>query len=203
MICAIVLAAGRSERMGAQKLLLPLRGQSVITRIVDELIGIPLQRIIVVVGRDAEPIQQALVGRVVTFVANPDPVGDMLSSVRCGLRALPKSCPAVLVALGDQPGVTSKLVGELIRAFREPTPDVETPGKQIVVPVHAGRRGHPLLFATRFRDELMTCYDGVGLHGLLAAHPDEVLEVEVSTATELEDMDTPEDYQQQLKSAAV
>jgi molybdenum cofactor cytidylyltransferase len=201
MICAIVLAAGRSERMGTQKVLLPWRGQPLISRVVDELLRSPLGQIIVVVGRDAELIQQALAGRAVTFVANPDPVGDMLSSVRCGLRALPATCEAVLVALGDQPGVTSKLVGELIRAFREPTPDVEMRGKQIVVPVHAGRRGHPLLFTARFRDEILTRYDEVGLHGLLTAHPDEVLEVEVSTATELEDMDTPEDYQRQLKGS--
>lgn len=201
MICAIVLAAGRSERMGTQKLLLPLGEKPVITRGVDELLHSPLQQIIVVVGRDAEQIQQVLAGRAATFVHNPDSAGDMLSSVRCGLRALPAPCEAVLVVLGDQPGITSRLVGELIRAFRGQTAEDGMPRRGIIVPTHAGRRGHPLLFAARFRDELLTRYDGVGLHGLLAAHPEELVELEVSTAAELEDMDTPEDYRRQLKSA--
>jgi molybdenum cofactor cytidylyltransferase len=107
MICAVVLAAGRSERMGTQKLLLPVCGQPLVARVVDELIAGPLQQIIVVVGRDAEQIQSALAGRAVTFVSNPDSQGDMLSSVRCGLRALPALCEAVLVVLGDHPGITS------------------------------------------------------------------------------------------------
>lgn len=244
MICAVVLAAGRSERMGTQKLLLPLRGQPVIAGIVDELLRSPLHRIIVVVGRDAEQIKLALsapaergvhaasghdtesaaklstavpgvatVKRAearapdaihsqsfdaVTFVRNPDPGGDMLSSVRCGLRALPTLCAAVMVVLGDQPGVTSQLVGSLIRAFQTQLLGNKTPNKSIILPIHAGRRGHPLLFDARFRDEILTSYDGVGLHGLLVAHPEAVVELEVSTAAELEDMDTPEDYQRHL-----
>jgi molybdenum cofactor cytidylyltransferase len=194
MICAVVLAAGRSERMGTQKLLLPVCGQPLIARIVDELIAGPLQQIIVVVGRDAEQIQSALAGRAVTFVSNPDPQGDMLGSVRCGLRALPALCEAVLVVLGDQPGITSELVAALIRAFRET-------GRGIVVPAHADRRGHPLLLATRFCDEVLTRYDGIGLRGLLGAHPDEILELEVSSAAALKDVDSPEDYRQFVKSA--
>jgi molybdenum cofactor cytidylyltransferase len=147
-----------------------------------------------VVGRDAEQIQSALAGRAVTFVSNPDPQGDMLSSVRCGLRALPALCEAVLVVLGDQPGMTSELVAALIRAFRET-------GRGIVVPAHASRRGHPLLLATRFCDEVLTRYDGIGLRGLLGAHPDEILELEVSSAAALKDVDSPEDYRQFVKSA--
>lgn len=200
MICAIVLAAGRSERMGPQKLLLPLGEKPVIARVVDELIASPLQQIIVVVGRDGERIQNALAGRAVTFLSNADPEGDMLSSVRCGLRVLPASCEGVLVVLGDQPGITSQSVGELIRAFHAPSPESRTPNKSIILPTHAGRRGHPLLFAARYREEILTRYDGIGLHGLLAAHPEAVAELEAGTAATLEDMDTPEDYQRQLRS---
>lgn len=200
MICAIVLAAGRSERMGMQKLLLRLGEKLVITRVVDELFNSPLHRIIVVVGRDAEQIQSALAGRAVTFVHNSDPNTDMLSSVRCGLSALPTLCKAVLLVLGDQPGVTSELVGSLIRAFHAPSPKSRTRNQSIILPTHAGRRGHPLLFDACYREEILTRYDGVGLHGLLAAHPEAVVELEVSTAAALDDMDTPEDYQRQLGS---
>jgi len=192
MIGAVVLAAGRSIRMGTQKLLLPLGGKPVVARVVDELVRSPLDPIVIVVGRDGPQIQQALPGRAVSFVENPDPEADMLSSVRCGLRALPASCEAVLVALGDQPGITHELVDDLIHAFRRT-------GRGIVVPAHEDRRGHPLLFAARFREELLTRYEGVGLRGLLEAHPDEILPVAVATARVLEDLDTPEDYQRQLQ----
>jgi len=193
MICAVVLAAGRSERMGTQKLLLSLGKRPVIACVVDELLRSPLYQILVVVGRDGEQIQSALAGSAVAFFSNPDPAGDMLSSVRCGLRALPDSCEAVLVVLGDQPGVTQGRITELVHAYHKSSCG-------IIVPTHAGRRGHPLLFAARYREEILTRHDGVGLHGLLAAHPEAVAELEVSTAAELEDMDTPEDYQRELRS---
>ena len=192
MICAMVLAAGRSSRMGRQKLLLPLGHKPIIARIVDELLLSPVQSIGVVVGCEGEKIKKALPGRDVTFVRNPDSEGDMLSSVRCGLHALPESCEAVLVALGDQPAINHELIGELIRGFRER-------GGEIVVPAHADRRGHPMLFAARFCDEVLTRYDGVGLRGLLDAHPDVVFKVLVPTASVLEDMDTPEDYERQRR----
>lgn len=195
MICALVLAAGRSERMGTQKLLLPLRGKPVIARIVDELQQSPLEETFVVVGRDGEQIQQALQGRAVTVVTNPDFTGDMLSSVRCGLRVIPNGCEALLVGLGDQPNLTAQLVANLIGAFQES-------GRGIIVPTHNGHRGHPLLIATHFRDEMLAHHDGIGLRGLLDAHPEAVFRLEISNAALLEDMDTPEDYRRQLRSKA-
>jgi molybdenum cofactor cytidylyltransferase len=195
MICAIVLAAGRSLRMGAQKLLLPLGGKPVIARIVDELQLSPLQETVVVVGRDSEKVQHALKGRALSFVTNPNFADDMLSSVRCGLRTVPSGCGAVLIVLGDQPNITSQLIGRLIRAFKKS-------GRGIIVPAHNGQRGHPLLIATRFRDELLSRHEGVGLRGLLDAHPQEVLRVEIADAAALEDMDTPEDYQRQSRTKA-
>jgi molybdenum cofactor cytidylyltransferase len=193
MIAAIVLAAGRSVRMGTQKLLLPIGDRPVITRIVDELLASPVDQIIVVVGAEAERIREALGNRAVTVVRNPEATGDMLSSVRCGLRAVPESGEAILVALGDQPGLTRGLVAELLRAFR-------STGRRIVVPVCAGRRGHPLLFAVSLKDEVLVKYDGVGLQGLLETHAAEVLECPVVSPAMLEDMDSPEDYER-LKSA--
>jgi CTP:molybdopterin cytidylyltransferase MocA len=111
----------------------------------------------------------------------------MLSSVRCGLRALPASCQGVLVVLGDQPSVTPGLVTALIAAFRDS-------GRGIVVPAWNGRRGHPMLLAARFREEVLRQHDGVGLRGVLSAHPEEVLEIDAGSPAVLDDMDTPEDY---------
>jgi len=190
MICAVVLAAGRSERMGTQKLLLPLGGKLVITRVVDELLRSPVEHVLAVIGRDGDQVRTALSDRPIQFVTNSAPASDMLGSVRCGLRALPAGCKAVLMAIGDQPGLSHQVVGEMIHCFRRDE-------SRIIVPMHAGRRGHPVLFSTRFCDELLSHHDGDGLRGLLAAHPEEILGLALSNASTLEDMDTLADYQRQ------
>jgi molybdenum cofactor cytidylyltransferase len=174
--------------MGRQKLLLPLGNKVVITRVVESIQSAPVDRIVVVVGRDREAIRTALQGREVFFVVNPDPEGDMLSSVRCGFGAVPDECEGVLIALGDHPTIRPTWIGELIQRYRQTS-------ASIVVPVHRGRRGHPILVAATFREEILSEYDGVGLRGLLQAHAGEVTELEVSTPEVLEDLDTPEDYE--------
>jgi len=192
MICAIVLAAGCSRRMGTQKLLLSFAGKTVIAHIVDEVLCSPVRQVLVVLREDDEGVAAALAGRKWKAVVNPDPDGDMLSSVRCGLRALPPGCTAVLAVLGDQPAITSGLIGEMTRALA-------TCGRGIVVPVHAGRRGHPLLFSSRYCEEILTGHEQVGLRGLLHSHPDELLELDVATPFVLTDMDQPADYLRELK----
>jgi molybdenum cofactor cytidylyltransferase len=187
MICAIALAAGRSRRMGAQKLLLPLRGRPVIAHVVDELLASPVHEVFVVIGPDGARLREALADRPVHVVVNPNTGDEMLGSVRRGLAALPEDCRAVVVALGDQPGVTRRVIGALIGAF-------EATGRGIVVPTHEGRRGHPLLFAAHYRDEVLSRYDGVGLRGLLRAHPDDIHEAPVGEHDILDDLDEPEDY---------
>ena len=186
MICAVVLAAGRSTRMATQKLLLPYRGRTIIGHVVDEVLGSRVDRTLVVTGEDQERVTASL-DRAVTFVPNPDPDGDMLSSVRCGVRAVPAGCDAVLILLGDQPAVTGEVIRSIVEARR-------LHGDSIIVPVYGGRRGHPILIPMRYAREVLTAHDGVGLRGLLMAHPDAVLEVPVDVAGVLEDIDTPEDY---------
>jgi molybdenum cofactor cytidylyltransferase len=192
MICAVVLAAGGSRRMGTQKLLLPFAGQTVIAHIVDEVRGGPVGRILVVVRKDDEGVSAALTGRTYSAVVNPHPDGDMLSSVRCGLAALPPECTAVLVVLGDQPAITSDLIGRMVATY-------QTCGRGIVVPTHNGRRGHPLLFSTRYRDEILAGHEQTGLRGLLQTHPDDVFELGTATPAVLADMDHPADYLRELR----
>ena len=189
MICAIVLAAGRSRRMGAQKLLLPLGDRPLVAWVVDVLLSSPVDQVIVVTGPEGRGVRDALAGRPVQFVANHDPEGEMLSSVRCGLAVLPAAAAGVLVALGDQPGIRAGVVAALVHRFEPAT-------RRIIVPTYGKRRGHPLLFASSYRAEILTQYDQVGLRGLLQQHPEDVLEVEVADAHILEDIDDPEDYQQ-------
>ena len=188
MISAVILAAGRSRRMGAPKLLLPLGGRPVIEHVADAVLASSVHDTWVVVSPESAGIRQALGGRGVQFVSNPYPEEGMLSSVRCGLRAVSRPSEAILVLLGDQPGLTAAIIERLIAVYR-------TAGKGLVLPTHGGRRGHPLLLDFRYRDEILSGYERTGLRGLLEAHLDAVAEVEMPMPAVLEDMDTPEDYQ--------
>jgi molybdenum cofactor cytidylyltransferase len=191
MICAVVLAAGLSRRMGVQKLLLPFGGKTVISHIIDQLLASTVDEVHVVVGHQAERISAELSGLAITIVKNPNYKSGMLSSVRRGLRNLPENCRAVMVVLGDQPSITTGLIDKMLQSFA-------TTEKSILVPLHKGKRGHPILFSSHYRDEIMTQYSDVGLRGLLHSHPDDVFEFDVSTASVLFDMDYPEDYQREL-----
>jgi molybdenum cofactor cytidylyltransferase len=191
MITAIILAAGRSRRMGTQKLLLPFGGRTVIGHIVGEILRSPIDRAIVVVGHDAAAVAEAVADPRVTLVPSDDPDGEMLVSVRSGLRAIPPACEGVIVALGDQPSITADLVGRMIAAFR-------TAAGGIIVPAYGGRPGHPILFAARYCEEVLTRYDEVGLRGLPRAHADDVFELAAASSAVLSDMDYPEDYRREL-----
>jgi len=190
MICAIVLAAGESRRMGVQKLLLPFGGTTVVGHIVSELNRSVVDTVIVVVGHDGDRVAEELSGRSVSIATNPNYKAGMLSSVRCGLDALPKQCDAVMVALGDQPAISAGLVDEMVQSFG-------STDKGILVPLYRGKRGHPILFSVGYRDEVLERYDDVGLRGLLRTHPDDVYELDVPTSAVLSDMDYPEDYQRE------
>jgi len=184
----MVLAAGQSRRMGTQKLLLPFQGQPLVARVVDELLRSPVDQVFVVVGNDRDSIAEALADRRVHFVTNTHGEEEMLYSVRCGLIAMPEESVAAMVALGDQPGITADVVAELVRSFHDTN-------RGIVVPTYKGKRGHPLLFAMHYRDEILTRHEGRGLRGLLDTHPQDVCELEVATVGILEDIDLPDDYQ--------
>lgn len=190
---AIVLAAGRSRRMGTCKVLLPVGGTTVLGRILGELSRCSLDETVVVVGRGAESVEAAVRRLGVSVTTNPDPGADMLSSVRCGLQAVSESCRALLIALGDQPRLRAETVDALFGAHAGEE-------RRIAVPVHGGRRGHPIVVSSSYRAEILTRYDDTGLRGLLREHAGEVVGVETEDPSVLLDMDTPEDYARERRA---
>jgi molybdenum cofactor cytidylyltransferase len=191
MICAIVLAAGESRRMGTQKLLLPWAGKTVIEQVVNQLQISRINHLWVVTGHDHDRLKQTLSDYPVKLIYNEDYRQGMLSSVRCGLKALPEDCTGVLVALGDQPSLQAHTVNLLLDQFMQ--------HPAIVLPVYQNRRGHPLLFSPAYCQKILTGYNSVGLRGLLQEHENDVLEVTVSSAAVLADLNTPDDYQEQTE----
>src|SRR5262245_20426761 len=138
-IAAIVLAAGQSSRMGAQKLLLPLGGWPLVAYAVAAACASAADPVLVVLGREAEQVAQALpVGRFM-LATNPDYASGMASSLRVGLDTLPEAVLGALILLGDQPLVTPSIVAALLdEARRSPN--------AIVAAAYAGKRGHPVYF---------------------------------------------------------
>jgi molybdenum cofactor cytidylyltransferase len=193
MIWAVVLAAGKSERMGSPKMLLPFGRKTLIEKVVAGVMKFPVDGILVVLGARRGEIERLLQSYPVNPVFNPDFEQGMLSSIRKGLEELPAEARAVLIVLGDQPWTPVSVVERLVSGF-------EREGKGIVLPVHRGRRGHPVLIDLKYKREIMALAPMVGLRQLLLRHPDDILEVPVRTPSVLKDIDHPEDFRRALKS---
>jgi molybdenum cofactor cytidylyltransferase len=185
VVTAVVLAAGRSSRMGDQnKLVVDVFGTPMIARVVDALLGSSVERVVVVTGHERERVEAALAGRGLTFVHNPDYATGMSTSLRAGVRALGPEVDAALVCLGDMPWIAPAHVDALIDAFQP----VE--GREICVPVYQGKRGNPVLFAARFFDEMSQLEGDVGARALIDAHAEVVFQVPVDQSGVLVDVDT-------------
>jgi molybdenum cofactor cytidylyltransferase len=191
IISAIVLAAGESHRMGQNKLLLPWRGRTVIESIVTALRECPLSEIIVVLGHDAERVRAVLERESVLFALNEHFAAGMLSSVQCGVRVTSPSADGLLIGLGDQPGLSARIVQPLLDAFAAQK-------GMIILPAYRGRRGHPLLVGSAWREEIFSLDPAIGLRQLLQRHADEVFLVEIPDEAVLQDLDFPEDYRRAL-----
>ncbi len=198
MITAIVLSAGQARRMGAQKVLLPYGETTVIEHITAAIKAGGADEIIAVTGHEGDRVARALSGSGVRIAYNEDYHGGMLGSVRCGIRAASAGSEAFLIAVGDQPSIRADVVRLLLDTFASMQ---EGPGT-IVVPTYSGKRGHPVIFSSCFRQEVLTRFDDVGLRGLLHAHPDAVREVPMETSGILRDMNVPEDYKKELDELA-
>ncbi len=192
MIAALVLAAGGSRRMGRPKMLLPLPGGTVLATVVSRLLAAPVDRIVVIVGHEAAAVRAGAGlpdDARVMVLDNPDWNEGLSSSLRRGLLACPEA-DALVVALGDQPGVDAEVVRRLVEAWRQ--------GARLAVPVQgrsgdgsASRAGHPVLFDRSLRGELLALTGDVGAREVLHRHWDEAARID---APGLPDLDTEEDY---------
>jgi molybdenum cofactor cytidylyltransferase len=196
MIAAIILAAGESRRMGFPKALLPCRIEggpetTFLGHLLDVFGSSTAAPILVVVGHDASRIREAVAGTGATIVLNERYADGMLSSIRAGLRTLGATndlrIEGALVHPVDTPAVTTETVNRVIEEFEE----TKAP---VVLPIHAGRRGHPVLFARRLFDEIEHAPDGVGARRVVWDHEGDLLEVEVRDPGIHRDVDTPEDF---------
>jgi molybdenum cofactor cytidylyltransferase len=184
---AIVLAAGLSRRMGRPKLLLEFKGRPVIRHAVERVIAAGLHPVLVVTGAEHDALARTLAGLEVQLAVNPTPESGQGSSVGVGVSALPAGTDAVLIALGDQPGVPAEVIPALIEALKQP-------GKAIAAPRYADGLGNPVLFGSSVFQELLALGGDRGARSVIERDPSRLAVVEVASPMP-QDIDTPEDYE--------
>ena len=188
MIVGIILSAGESKRMGTPKQLLPWGESIVLQRIIDVVAASKLSRIELILGHRADEIARRLtLPAKASLLLNEAYREGMDSSVKCGIRNAPAEAEAFMLLLGDQPFVEEAVIDHLIDAHR-------AGGRGITIPVYNGKGGHPVIFSSRYRTELLAIGEG-GAREVVKRHAEDVFEMPVDSANVLADMDTPQDYE--------
>jgi molybdenum cofactor cytidylyltransferase len=186
-VAAVVLAAGRSTRMGAvNKMLAEIGGKPLVRIAAEQALASRAKPVIVVTGHERERVEAALAGLPVKFVHNPDYAEGLGTSLRAGIAAVPADSDGAIVCLGDMPQVDSLLIDRLVAAF-----DPER-GALVVVPSINGRRGNPVVWSRRFFSDLMAITGDIGARHLIGQYAEAVVEVPVANDAALTDVDTPE-----------
>jgi molybdenum cofactor cytidylyltransferase len=186
-IAAVVLAAGRSSRMGGpNKLLAEIGGKPLVRIVVDAVLASRARPVVVVTGHQRDKVEAALAGLPVKFVHNPHFADGLGTSLKAGIAALPAEADGAIVCLGDMPQVDAALIDRLIGAF---DPDH---GALVVLPTIDGKRGNPVVWSRRFFPDLMAVEGDVGARYLIGRYTEAVAEVPLTGTAALTDVDTPE-----------
>jgi molybdenum cofactor cytidylyltransferase len=190
MIPALVLAAGKSTRMGRTKALLPLGDETFISRIVGTFRAAGVEDVVVVVGHDSERVAAALdrLDPPPRVVLNPDYESGQLSSILAGLRAVDRpGVTALLLTLVDVPLVSADTVRAVLMRYRaEAAP--------VVRPVNGSRHGHPVLIGRQLFPLLRAADPATGAKPIVRAHASAAGDVEVADEGSFTDIDTPAEY---------
>ncbi len=185
-IAALLLAAGKSSRMGENKMLAEVDGRPMVARTAQRLLASRARPIVAVVGNRAGEVDAALGKLPVERVTNPDFAEGLSTSLKRGLTALPADVDGVVVCLGDMPLIAGRDIDRLIAAFNP------LEGRAIIVPARRGRRGNPILWARQFFAEMMALSGDQGARKLIEEHADLVAEVEMENDAIFIDIDTPD-----------
>ena len=184
---AVILAAGRSTRMGGpNKLLAQVTGKPLARIAAEAALASRARPVVVVTGHQSHTVAEALRELPLQFAYNPDFAEGLSTSLRTGLAVLPDDIDGAVVMLADMPQVDAALIDRLMSAH-----DVDK-GALIAVPVIDGKRGNPVLWSRRFFPELMAVQGDIGARHLIGKYSEAVVEVPVFDKGALTDIDTPD-----------
>jgi molybdenum cofactor cytidylyltransferase len=186
----VVLGAGRSSRFGAPKQLLPFGDTTLLGQVVKNANASNLDRVVVVLGRASEELRASVDFGRAMVVENTAYGTGCASSLLAGLDAAGESCEALMLLLGDQPGVRTEFINFALSEWRR-----ERPWASMIS--YRGGLGHPFVFAREAFGDLRGLHGDKAVWKLVEAYPDRVLRVEIEAALP-PDVDTPEDYEMAL-----
>ena len=193
MVSAIVLAASESKRMGKPKLLMPLGNSTVLEQTIDNLLSSKVSEIVVVVGYRSQEMTRIIADRPVKIALNPIYKRGMSTSIITGLNLVNNKADAIMLMLADQPFIGSRIVNKLIGEFIDNN-------KGIVFPAYQSNQGHPVIFATKYKAELLKLEGDVGAREIIKKHANDILEIAVNSESIYVDTDTVSDYYRALNS---
>lgn len=196
-IAAVLLAAGESRRMGERnKLALEVDGIPLVRRTAQVLLDSRVSGVVAVLGHEAGRIRELLADLPLRIVVNEDYAEGQMSSVHCGLAALDGVYDGVMIALSDQPLIETEDIDRIVAGF------AERKHGSVLVPVHDGRRGNPIVLAWEHRERILAGGRNLGCKRLIERNPELVTTVEFGHGRVTVDLDTPEDYARlQLRAA--
>jgi molybdenum cofactor cytidylyltransferase len=184
-VAALILAAGRGSRFGADaKLLADFRGKPLVRDVADQVIASRAAPVIIVLGHRQEEIAAALSGAAVRQHVNPRFAEGLSTSLQAGFEALPDETEAALVVLADMPQISTALMDRLIETWRQTRPPA-------VVPSFHGQRGNPVVLSRQLAGEVAALTGDMGAAPLLRRLSG-VVELPVECDGILRDVDTPE-----------
>lgn len=185
-VAGVLLAAGTSSRMGCNKMLFELGGESVLRGAARRALAGGLSPLLVVLGHQAERARQELDGLACQVVINPDYDQGITASLKAGVSALPATAAATVVLLADMPLVSTEMIAEIVKRYR-------ATGAPLVISDYGGVTAPPMLYDRRLFGELRQMTAGGCGRQVVKRHRTEAQVLSWPPAT-LADLDVPEDY---------
>lgn len=191
MTTVILLAAGSSRRMGSKnKLLLPVNGEPMISHVAKKIMDIDVDRIIAVVGHQRELIEPILYEMRITTVFNKNHNLGMVSSIKCAMTNLSHETSQFMIVLGDMPLLESSHYTALLKFSEE-----QKKGSIVRPKSNNNEFGHPVIFAARYKDEILNCADLHSLKSVVKNNRTSFVQFETDDSAYYVDADTPSDYE--------
>lgn len=188
MISAIILAAGKSLRMGFPKLLLPIEGKSLLQHVIDSTLKSKVDDVVVVLGAEAAKLKREIKPGKARIIVNTSYDEGQSTSLRAGLQSINPESRAVIILLGDQPFINKATINALVDKYQES-------GSPVVAPVYNGKRGNPVLFDRALIPELIDARGDQGGRKIVEKYTDRIATIEIDSAIVGIDIDTWDDYQ--------
>ncbi len=187
MISAILLAAGKSTRMGGEnKLIKVIKDKSLIIHSINNILNSSIDELIIVLGYQKDIIQKLInKNKKIKFTFNKDFQNGMASSINVGLNNLSKKTEAFFICLGDMPMVNSNIYNELIKHRKK---------KDIIVPICKNRQGNPILFNISMKQKILGIKGDIGAKKILELNKDQILNIEIKDHCVIEDFNTQKDF---------